>query len=297
MLNLFGDIMQWSEWKNYDNQRPIDVAAEYGHRDILEKYLVHHPSPKGINKIVRAAVRHHNDEVSLYLRRKNLANKSDYSNVLHYACRQFHGHQSINHIIVSSEMSTYDTNGFTPLMLTIKHRRLESARKLLENDSCTKEVLEMISNDGSERTVLHICAEVNRDDITDVLLEKFNRLFKNDNKPWIMCDVMGNTLLHICAQKGNRCMCEKMILYYKHNSSNSKNQSSKELPLWAMKNYNKWTAFHEAIKNGHSTIVDTMHQHMDATTFWEMAAIVDEELRTSLHMAAEKGQLIFEFLF
>jgi hypothetical protein len=36
---------------------------------------------------------------------------------------------------------------------------------------------------------------------------------------------------------------------------------------------------------------------MDATTFWEMAAIVDEELRTSLHMAAEKGQLIFEFLF
>ncbi|CAF3840807.1 unnamed protein product [Rotaria sp. Silwood1] len=185
-------------------------------------------------------------------------------------------------------MTAHDKNGFTPLMVAVKHRRLKSVQKLLASEFCTKEVLEMVSQDDSERTVLHICAEVNQNEIIKVLFEKIAELY-NDNQPWAMCDVMGNTPLHICAQKGNSDMCEKIIEYYKRNSSDSTNQSSRRSTILTMKNYNKWTAFHEAVQNGYFGIVDSMRKNLDDAVFKDMAAIVDEELRTSLHMAAEKG--------
>jgi ankyrin repeat protein len=297
MLSLFGDIMLWSEWKTYDNKRPIEVAVEYGHRDIVKKYFSHHHSPKGIKEIVHAAVQHHRVEVLHYLQSKSLGNEADYEHFLHHACRELYGHQLIDGIVFEKEMLICDKNGFTPLMLTVKHRRVKAVRKLLSNNFCNKEVFEKRTDDGSERTVLHICAEVNENDITDVLLEKFHKLYKNDNKPWIMYDVMGNTPLHICAQKNNVHMCDKIMQCYKPNSNDSRNESSEGWTLWTMKNHDKWTALHEAIQHGHFDIVEKMCKLMNHKAFREVAAIVDEDLRTSLHMAAEKGQLMFEFLF
>ena len=69
----------------------------------------------------------------------------------------------------------------------------------------------------------------------------------------------------------------------------------KKTTMWAMVNHNKRTALHEAIQNKHSDIVETMHKFMKSDDFEGMAKIIDEELRTPLHLAAEKGQFLLEF--
>jgi hypothetical protein len=292
MFELFDDIATWSDWQTYDHKRPIDIAAEYGHIEIALKYLHKDKNPKGINALVRAAIRHPTGKISSYVK-STYPNEDDpiYYKTLHYACRQFFGHQSIKCVIFKRDMSTYDENGYIPLMLAVKHRQVQSVKELLESEYCTKEVMAMSTDDGTKRTVLHICAEANENSITDALLDKYSTLYKNNNELFIKSDVMKNTPFHTCAQKNNSYMCKQLIQYYKpKNNSNATTEGSKESKMWTMTNHNKMTALHEAIQSGHSEIVKTMHESMEPSDFKRMADIIDEELHTSLHLAAAKGQ-------
>jgi len=292
MFELFDHTAKLLDWKTYDHKRPIDIAAEHGHIEIALKYLYKDNNPKGIEALVRAAIRHPTDKILSYVK-STYPNEDDpiYYKTLHYACRQFFGHQSIKCVIFKRDMSTYDGNGYIPLMLAVKHRQVESVKELLKSEYCTKEVMEMSTDDGTKRTVLHICAEANEDSITDALLEKCSNLYKNNNELLIKSDVTKNTPFHTCAQKNNVHMCKKLIEYYKpKNNSNATTEASKESTMWTMTNHNKMTALHEAIQNGYSEIVKTMRESMDAGDFKRMAHIIDEELRTCLHLAAAKGQ-------
>ena len=300
MLKLFDETGQWSTCTFYDNKRPIDIAAEYGHIEIVGKYLPKDENPKGINALIRAAIRHRTDKVLSYVQDTHHdGDIHSYHQALHYACRHFHGHQSIKRITFEPEISKYNENGYTPLMLAIKHRQVNAVIELLNNKHCPKKVIKMTTNDGTKRIVLHICAEVHEDKITDVLLKQYFTWYEGDTELLVTSDVMKNTPLHTCAQKGNLYMCKKLIEYYKLKQSSNEPPyppEKKEQTMWTMTNHKKWTALHEAIYNGYADIVVTMQTNMNPADFESMSEIVDEELRTTLHLAAAQGQLILEFL-
>jgi ankyrin repeat protein len=297
MLKLFGDSTQWSELKTYDNKRPIDIAAEYGNIEIVSRYLSEHENSKGIRTLIRAAIRHRSGTALSYVQSTyhDEDNPGHYQ-ALHYACRQFYGHQSIKHIISMDEMKAYDRNGYTPLMLAIKHRHVKCLKQLLESDYCTKQVIKISTKSDTKRNVLHICAEVNEKSITDLLLKKCSKLYENSksNELFITTDLMKNTPFHTCAQNGNVDMCEQMIKSYRESNNNRPTERWRGPTMWTMTNHNKWTALHGAVQNGYVDIVETMNTQMDAADFEEMANIIDEELRSPLHMAAAKGEFMLE---
>lgn len=218
------------------------------------------------------------------------------SYILQIACRQPHGHElfkdsNFSQKFNKNEMSQpISDDGFTPLMIAVKHRRRQFVKILLQDRFCDKITLEKLSSDF-ERTVLHICAEFPDDSITGILIEK-GRSWGINLAP---TDVIGDTPLHICAQKNNLDMCSKLLSTYQNtpgSESNSKHPSNHKLTspiqMLTMLNNNGLTAFHVAIDNGYNKIVEEMiHAVPDPKILIEER---DEQLNTSLHKAALKGK-------
>jgi ankyrin repeat protein len=134
--------------------------------------------------------------------------------------------------------------------------------------------------------VLHICAEVKDVEITDILFETL----KNSNRKrdlLISQDVMGNTPLHICAQKGNEYMCQKLIELYKTLPRSIPGRT----PIWLAINYNNLTAFQEAVKNDQLKVVQQMLILIpESPSRKYMIDAIDDQLCTSLHIAASNGK-------
>lgn len=69
---------------------------------------------------------------------KSKTDSSTWDTLLHYACRT--GNQEIVTILLDfdSDINTVDSNGFTPIMISVLHQHEEIVRKLLKYgaDSC-----------------------------------------------------------------------------------------------------------------------------------------------------------------
>lgn len=192
-------------------------------------------------------------------------------------------------------MSKQDSqDGFTPLMIAVKYQREECVKLLLNAIDSRNDTIFKMSSFDFERTVLHICAEYSDESITDDpskevksitdhLLEKA-KLCKTDLAP---VDVMRNTPLHICAQKHNLYMCNK-LLSIPENYSKTESYSIPIPRLLKIRNNDGLTAFHVATEHGHYKIVERMIQAVSEPKM--LIEECDQQLRTSLHIAALKGK-------
>jgi len=288
MLKLFGDhYVQWFNERTFDQQRPIDIAARYGHLDIIEKFLENKSVVKelelDIRALAHAATRHEDKRVVDFLKNRF----SSLDDILHAACRQLHGHNSISSLTVTNAgLAKLDEDGLTPLMVAVKHRRFECVKALLDTGQCTENVLSACGT-SLKHTVLHICAEIQHNEITDALLGTLWNLDKKRG-PLVQQDAMGNTPLHICAQKGNEYMCEQLLVLYR----TFRRSIPGNTPIWHLKNYNKLTAFQEAVDNNQLKVVKKMLDSVpESDSRIKMIQATDDQLRTCLHIAALKGKL------
>ncbi|CAF4891053.1 unnamed protein product [Rotaria sp. Silwood1] len=197
MLELFENFPQWSEATTYDNKRPIDIAAEYGHVGIVKKYLRKNEDSNSIYTLIRGAIRHRTGSVSNYLR-KNYGDEdnSAYRRALHYACRQFYGHQSIIPIISEWEMATYDINGYTPLMVAIKHRRIDARTTQQSKNESTMWTM----TNHNKWTALHEAIQNGYPEIVETMYA--NMELVDFEKMADMVDEELRTPLHMAAAKG-----------------------------------------------------------------------------------------------
>ncbi|CAF4585618.1 unnamed protein product, partial [Rotaria sp. Silwood1] len=292
--------------KTLDNKTPLEMAVEYGHTDVVIEYLGRTDSPAnpslGLRVLIEAIRRRQEDIVSYLVPRTKLD-----SYLLHMVCRQTHGHELISNNIISHELITkntmneINTDGYTALMIAVKYGQVECVDKLINHQYCDKDVLEKRSLDFN-RTVLHICAEFKSYHITDLLLQKAKKIAL-DLAP---VDVMGNTPLHVCVQKDNQYMSDRLLSdrdmvvtvssIPQGTSSRKTENEDKISKMLKIKNNNGLTAFHEAIESGHNEIVlQMLKKVIDRVQLIEEP---DQQLRTSLHMAAFKGNsvLLKEFL-
>ncbi|CAF3917983.1 unnamed protein product [Rotaria sordida] len=197
MLELFENFPQWSEVTTYDNKRPIDIAAEYGHVDIVKKYLHKNENPNSIHTLIRGAIRRRTGSVLDYVR-KNYGDEdnSAYRRALHYACRQFYGHQSIKPIISEWEMTTYDINGYTPLMVAIKHRRIDARKTQQSKNESTMWTM----TNHNKWTALHEAIQNGYPEIVETMHANMERV--DFEKMADMADEELRTPLHMAAAKG-----------------------------------------------------------------------------------------------
>ena len=279
-----GGCDQYFKEKTYDQKRPIDIAAEYGHLDIVEDVLTAQTDDQpGIEALVYAAIRHKNNIIVSFLKSRPLPFPDG---LLHAACRERHGHQSISCLEISSaELQKLDSDGLTPLAVAVKYRRFECVKALLDTGYCEENVLEMRCTQF-KRTVLHICAGVQNEKITSLLIDQLKNFGK---KRFFMDqrDAMGDTPLHICAQIGNTDMCEKLLELYKTLPRSNPGNTA----IWNLKNYKGWTPFQEAVANNQLDVVKTMLNIIPKTkSRMKMIQVIDSEFRTCLHVAAWKGK-------
>ncbi|UJR16752.1 hypothetical protein I4U23_003652 [Adineta vaga] len=273
---------EWFNEETYDKKRPIDIAAEHGHLDILKNFLQNMPNYPGIETLVHAAVRHRNGTVVSFLQNQPF---SFPDNILHAACRERDGHKSISCLkITHSLLKKRDSDGYTPLMIAVKHRRFECVKALLDTKLCTDDVFS-IRTENRKRTVLHICAEIQQQAMTEIIFKALNNV---DKKRYILTqkDATGDTPLHICAQKGNVYMGEKLLELYK----TLPRSHPGKIPIWHLKNYNKLIPFQEAISNNQLKIVESMLRLIpESESRKKMIHATDTQFRTNLHLAAVKG--------
>ncbi|CAF0876303.1 unnamed protein product [Adineta steineri] len=280
MFSLFPLHQDLFQMKTIDNKSPFEWAAEYGHDDKVQQYLEKQSdtpgSNQGVRSLLHAAVRFNNPDTLSQL----VPTEETKTYILNLACRELHGYKRLQDPKFSgffdkNTMSTgISKEGFTPLMIAVKNRRYECIQILLNDNYCDKTILEKSSND-LERTVLHICAEYPDEAITDSLLGKVKQYGSNMTS----VDVLGNTALHICAQKNNQYMCEKLLAI----------DQDQTLKMLEVRNNSGYTPFHEAINKGFSKIVEQMIKTVPDSK--KLIDKCDDELQTSLHKAAAKGDV------
>ncbi|UJR12744.1 hypothetical protein I4U23_016918 [Adineta vaga] len=266
--------------KTADNKTPFEMAAEYGHIDSIKQYFENQSgsmsADQSIRSLIHATVRHQNSDVLSKL----VPTEKMSTYMLNLACRQPQGYQLLQDPTLSTffdknQMSMgLSKDGFTPLMVALKYHRKECIQILLDDKYCDKTVLEKSSNDF-ERNVLHICAEYSDETLTDLIVTKA-KAYQVD---LAAIDVMGNTPLHICAEKNNTFMCDKLLPV----------KSTEVIKMLKIRNYSGVTAFHAAIALGNEEIVERMIKAVS-----DPIALIeerDDQLQTSLHMAALIGDV------
>lgn len=298
MISLFHNHPNLFDRTTHDGKRPVDIAAEYGNLQMFEALFQRsdwkQAGVKSLSALVNAALSPRQDNVLLFLKNENLLD--GHHTALHLACRQLHGHNMISHFINPESIMYQDKHdGFSPLMVAVQHRQLECVNELLAHKNLTQEAFELISP-SSLRTVLHICAEANQDKITEALFECSHIsdfLLK-------ATDLMGNTALHICAEVGNVYMTKRLLFHSTPVIPTTTNTACEQVltkkyadVMLTKKNKSKLTPLHVAIHSGKSHVINEILQVANPSKFIEQC---DEQRRTSLHMAAEKGERVMSLL-
>lgn len=314
-----------------DKKRPIDTAAEYGNLDILKHLFDNHDFNKIEQKdsavaLINAAVRHHENKVLSFLKQQHKHIAHHHLHTLHFACRQLHGYKMVSHLIDEKSIRYQDKQtGSSPLMVAVQHRQTECVKELLSHKACTPEIIHLVSC-ITLRTVFHICAEINQKEITEQLCQPQYL----SNLSILAVDIQGDTPLHICAKVDNSYMSKLLLDYSKNNSSTTRviphstttteyrsmtnldangrtpsKSPSRKMPnnngqvfktglvskMLMKKNKNKNTPLHVAIYNGNVKVIQEILRHSDTT----LINAYDDQKRTSLHMAAEKGKQVTTF--
>jgi ankyrin repeat protein len=328
---LFLNERKLFECETRDKKRPIDTAAEYGNLDIIKhlfeieqfRMINGKDEKKGITVLINAAVCHRESEVLSFLKRQHEHLLHRRLNTLHFACRQLHGHKMVSHLINKGSIMYQDKQtGCSPLMVAIQHHQIECVKELLSHKDCTQEAIDLVSS-VNLRTVFHICAEVNEKGITKVLCQ--SRYMTN--LMVLGADISGDTPLHICAKVGNVYMTKILIHYIKNIStlkeiisptptsrnmknldansqvtsklsSDKKTTTNKQIfasgHVYAMlnkRNKNNHTPLHVAIYNGNLNVIKEILNHSHPS----VVNACDDQKRTSLHMAAEKGEKVINY--
>lgn len=284
MFKIFNDkYIQWLNRKTFDGKRPIDIAAENGHLDIMGELEGNPPEEPDISALAHAAVRYKTGASIFFLRCQSFYFPKD---ILHAACRERHGHNSISALpITNNDLKKQDLDGFTPLMVAVKHRRYECVKTLIDTGEFDEEIID-IQDLNLKRTVLHICAEIKHEKITNILFDAIKDL-NNIRNMLVQKDTMGDTPLHICAQEDNDHMCQKLLELYKTLPRSNPGRT----PIWNLKNYNKLIPFQEAVRNNQLKTVKTMLDGIpNSKSRKDMIDATDDNLCTNLHIAALKGE-------
>ena len=273
--------------------------------DVLKKYF-QDPSSQinsndSIHTLIRAAIRHSD---RTFLPKSFPQDDQAVQNyIFQLACRHPDGYK----LLINPKTSKIDgifpkilllqpmsEGEFTPFMIAVKYQHTECVRFLLDMiDADDNEILTK-SSVTFERTVFHICAEFANTKITDYLLKKAELCGTNLALP----DIMGKIPLHICAEKNNLYMCEKLLAMARNSKQtrvaevfhyNDKSTDSNELPeMLTIRNNNGLTAFHLATEKKHFDMVKRMIESVSNPKL--LIENRDQQLRTSLHIAALKGR-------
>ncbi|CAF4455508.1 unnamed protein product, partial [Rotaria sp. Silwood2] len=205
----------------------------------------------------------------------------------------------INYQNEKLNLEVRDYQGYTPLLTASYFDHQNCIRILLLNNANIRAI------DNYGKTILHICIERRCQNALENCLTWIKEDVHSYNM-FIKGDRHGNTILHAAAKNGSFKTCEilidtiKYILLQTQLSSDNRNLFIKKyLSLILKKNIDKRTPIHEAAKIGNFSMLNFFFRiinNENITNEYEQNKITlcedfDDELKTSLHLAAGEGKI------
>ncbi|CAF3667628.1 unnamed protein product [Rotaria sp. Silwood1] len=296
------NLKSYLEIENKDKKTALSVACEYGNINLVQILLIYGASIDNYMPIHMAVKSGNVDIIQLLfkyhiqLTLTNLYGETP----LHIACK--YNRIDILQVLLNYQnenldLEVKDYQGYTPLLTASYFDHQDCMRILLINNA------NITAIDKYGKTILHICIERHCQNALKNCLQWIKEDVRN-YKMFIKSDRHGNTILHAAAKNGSFKICEmlmnaiKYILLQIQLSSNNKNLFIKEyLSLILKKNINKRTPIHEAAKIGNFSMLNFFFHiinNENITNEYKQNKIVlcedyDDELKTSLHLAAAQG--------
>ncbi|CAF1052332.1 unnamed protein product [Rotaria sordida] len=286
------------EIENKDKKTALSIACEYGNINLVRILLLYGANIHNYMPIHMAIKSGNIDiiqllfEYQIQLKLTNIYGETP----LHIACK--YNRIDVLQILINYQyekldLEVRDYQGYTPLLTASYFNHHDCIRILLINNAN----ITVIDN------YVHICIERHCQNALESCLKWIKQDIRCYNM-FIKGDRHGNTILHAVAKNGSFQICEMLMDTLKHIllqtqlSSDNRNIFIKEyLSLILKKNINKRTPIHEAAKIGNFSILDFFFRiinNENITNEYEQYKIAlcedfDDELKTSLHLAAAEG--------
>ena len=291
MLTHFCPNRLWLMMKTVDNETPLKIAVKYNRLHHLKELwpnssiLRDEKNPEYVH--ANKDRPDDNDGTG--------SNTTILGNILlrfYWSCRWSDEHEfkiedTVSSILMnqSLEPNYYIEDGFTPLMIAVKYKRVKYVELLVKSPLCNREVFKKRSL-CFKRTVLHICADIKDENITNLLLNKAQYIDLNVKS----IDVMVNTPLHVCGKVNNIHMCKGLLSLGKNYPNLIFDPRTKKTQL-EMKNNDGLTPLHEATRKKRDKIVKSILKCGGGSENLKQQLTMPtaKNLRTSLHLAAFKG--------
>ncbi|XP_076332925.1 uncharacterized protein LOC143237477 isoform X2 [Tachypleus tridentatus] len=134
---------------------------------------------------------------------RNLSDRNG-NNLWHVCCNQNHLHclQWLCNQDSNEALMDENNNGFTPIILAIRHGNVEIVQWLLENTTCGN----LLETSVRDRSLLHYTAKYGQEQLVHWLSENVQTSIN-------YCDSKGDTPLHLAAKYGHIGCAKALILH------------------------------------------------------------------------------------
>ncbi|XP_077974410.1 uncharacterized protein LOC120329316 isoform X2 [Styela clava] len=271
----FGDkfVITMLKDKDNDGNTALHLAVDSGHLDItrymvekaksLEKSLLNSKRRNRETPLHLAANNGHLQIVKLLAihgARVNLADDTGSTPLI--LASKFNHFQIVKYLLdCGATINAKDNDDFTSLLIAANYGQLETIQLLIDHGA------DITAVDKQERNVLHQCAEEDRADVLQKILQDHKKIRELMNAP----DKYGDTPLHTSASKGHFTILKVLL---EQNAAMDLKNDDEQTPLHLAAKEGRVRVIKELIRKDKSVIRDD-----------------DEDANTGLHLAALEGRV------
>ncbi|CAF0981259.1 unnamed protein product [Didymodactylos carnosus] len=316
-------VQEYIEMQDKNNNTALCLAAEHGCEETVKILLknkaqrnargkefyqpIHLAAKSGNVRVLEILL----DDASMNVQK--LSVKSNKETPLHVAC-QYNRTGAVQHLIqsltqnktrISDHIEHADNKDYTPLLTAAYYDHFDCVKTLVKNGAIMTDV-----KDDGERNILQICAKrLSINVLKEILVQlperKLHEMVKN-------CDKFGNNPLHSTGRANNSHIhspdidkkeveiCQLLLNTFMSKQQSSTIESERDTAsafvkhsteMITKRNNDYRTLLYEACLRGKVAFIQYLVEKIITKERHSLLEVVDDELKTALHIAADVGQV------
>ncbi|CAF1033351.1 unnamed protein product, partial [Didymodactylos carnosus] len=316
-------VQEYIEIQDKNNNTALCLAAEHGCEETVKILLknkaqrnargkefyqpIHLAAKSGNVRVLEILL----DDASMNVQK--LPVTSNKETPLHVAC-QYNRTGAVQYLIqsltknktsITDHIEHADNKDYTPLLTAAYYDHIDCVRTLVKNGAIMTDV-----KDDEERNILQICAKrlsinVLKEIVLQIPETKLYEMVKN-------CDKFGNNPLHSIGRANNSHIhspdierrevevCQLLLNTFRGNQQSSTTEPEKDtgkdtfikhsIEMIMKRNNDYRTPLHEACFRGKVALIRYLLEKIITKERHSVLEVVDDELKTALHIAADVGE-------
>ncbi|CAF0976346.1 unnamed protein product [Didymodactylos carnosus] len=316
-------VQEYIEMQDKNNNTALCLAAEHGCEEtvkiLLKNKAQRNARGKEFYQPIHLAAKSGNvrvldillDDASMNVQK--LPVTSNKETPLHVAC-QYNRTGAVQYLIqsltqnktsITDHIEHADNKDYTPLLTAAYYDHIDCVKALVKNGAIMTDV-----KDDEERNILQICAKrLSINVLKEILVQipegKLHEMVKN-------CDKFGNNPLHSIGRANNSHIhspgiekkevevCQLLLNTFMGKQQSSTIESERDtgpaffkhsIEMITKRNNDYRTPLHEACLRGKVAFIQYLLEKIITKERHSLLEVVDDELKTALHIAADVGQV------